>query len=337
MSHRPTRARFVAAATAGTFASIGIVARPVQAAQFEYKLAHGATTDFPFHVRTVEAVNAIKRDTGGRLNISLFPNSVMGSELANIGQIRSNTIQFAWIPSIALSTAVPGLAIDGLAFAFRNAHDVESAYDGPMGQYLTKLIDAKGMHGFPGVTNLGMRVVTTSNHPIRTAADFAGMKFRVQPGPIGVDAFRSLGASPTPIVFPELYTALQTHLVDGQETPVQTIDNAKFYEVQKYLSVTNHQATIFWLVGSQDGWNALPHDVQDIVTKHFTEAAVRSRRDTVVQSTAHAEKLRRFGLTFNDADTGSMRSMLKPFYAKWKKEFGDEVWALMEKTTGPLA
>jgi TRAP-type C4-dicarboxylate transport system substrate-binding protein len=148
--------------------------------------------------------------------------------------------------------------------------------------------------------------------------------------------FRALGASPTPIVFPELYTAMQTHVIDGQETPYVTIDDAKFYEVQKYLSVTNHQATIFWPIANMDAWNALPPDIQGIVSKHFDQAAILERRDTVVQSAAHADKLRANGLIFNTADGDSMRAMLKPFYAKWKAQFSDTAWSLMERTTGKL-
>jgi TRAP-type transport system periplasmic protein len=336
MADRMKRAQFVATATGSALASIGVVTAPARAAQFEYKLAHGAATSFSFHVRSVQAFENVKRETGGRLNVTFFPNSQMGSEIANIGQIKSNTIQFAIIPSIALSTAVPGLAIDGVGFAFRDDAATAAAYDGPMGQYLQKLIISKGMFALPAAMNLGMRVVTTSVRPVRTATDFDGLKFRVQPGPIGVDLFRTLGASPTPIVFPELYLALQNHVVDGQETPYQTIEQAKFYEVQKYLSVTNHQPTIFWVIANQDAWNALPPDIQQSVLKNMTQAAKLQRRDTVVQSGAYADKLRRFGLVFNNADAASMRARLGPFYAKWKGEFGSTLWSLMEQTTGKL-
>jgi TRAP-type transport system periplasmic protein len=330
------RSQFVSTATGGTLATIGVIATPARAAQFEYKLAHGAATSFSFAVRTVQAIERIRRETGGRLDIKVFPNSVLGNEISSIGQIKSNTIQFYVIPSIALSTAVPGLAVDGIGFAFRDDKAVAEAYDGPMGKYLQKLIIDKGIYAFPAVMNLGMRVVTSSLRPIHTAADFSGFKIRVQPGPIGIDLFRTLGASPTPIVFPELYLALQNHVVDGQETPYQTIEMAKFYEVQKYRSVTNHQPTVFWMIASMDGWKALPPDIQSSVTKNFTQAAIEQRRDTVVQSAAFADKLRRLGLTFNTTDVGSMRTALKPFYVKWKAEFGTTVWEMMEKTTGKL-
>ena len=138
-------------------------------------------------------------------------------------------------------------------------------------------------------------------------------------------------------MFPELYLALQTKVVDGQETPYSTIDVAKFNEVQKYLSVTNHMATIFWFLGNMDAWKALPASMQAIILKHAGRAAVLERRDTELQSAATADKLRRLGMVFNTADAASMRAQLKPFYGRWKTEFGSTAWGLLEKTSGKLA
>jgi TRAP-type C4-dicarboxylate transport system substrate-binding protein len=181
-----------------------------------------------------------------------------------------------------------------------------------------------------------MRQVTSSSHPIRSAADFAGFKIRTPPAPISVDLFKTLGASPTPIVFPELYLALQTKVVDGQETPYSTIDVSNFAEVQKYLSVTNHTATIFWFLANMDAWNAIPASMQAIVMRHAERAAILERRDTEQQSVATADKLRREGMIFNTADADSMRAQLKPFYGRWKTQFGPTAWDLLEQTSGKL-
>ena len=336
MSSALSRARFVAAGTAATFASIGIVRAPARAAQFEYKMAHGTPVNMAVHVRAAEMWSAVNRETQGRLNVKIFPNSQLGSETAQLSQLRSGALQFMIIQGVSLSSVVPGVGMDGVGFAFRDSAHAESAFDGPLGAYLRKLITDKNIFAFPRVFNFGMRDVTASSHPIRNAADFANFKIRTPPAPISVDLFRTLGASPTPIVFPELYLALQTKVVDGQETPVSTIEVARFYEVQKYLSVTNHMATMFWYLGNLDAWNALPPDIQKVALHHADRAAILQRRDTELQAAAIADKLRRFGLTFNTADTDSMRRALKPFYAKWKGEFGSAAWDLLEKTSGPL-
>ncbi len=335
MALRVSRSRFVAGATS-TFASIAFVRSAAKAAQFEYKMAHGTPTNMSVHVRSAEMWEAVKRETGGTLEVKIFPNGVLGSELAQLSQIRSGAIQFMIIQGVSLSSVVPNVGMDGIGFAFRNAAQAEGAYDGPLGAYLRKLIVDKGIFALPRVFNFGMRQVTASSHPIRNVADFAGFKIRTPPAPITVDLFKTLGASPTPIVFPELYLALQTKVVDGQETPYSTIDVSNFYEVQKYLSVTNHTATIFWFIGNMDAWNALPAKTQAIVLKYADRAAILQRRDTEQQSTATADKLRRLGMVFNTADVESMRAPLKPFYARWKNEFGPAAWDLLEKTSGKL-
>jgi TRAP-type transport system periplasmic protein len=337
MALRVTRSRFVGgAAAAAAFASIAVVRAPARAAQFDYKMSHGTPTNMAVHVRSAEMWDAVKRETKGALDVKIFPNNQLGSELAQLSQLRSGALQFMIIQGVSLSSVVPGVGMDGLGFAFRNAAQAENAYDGPMGAYLRKLIMDKGIFAMPRVFNFGMRQVTSSSHPIRNAADFAGFKIRTPPAPISVDLFKTLGASPTPIVFPELYMSLQTKVVDGQETPYSTIDVAKFNEVQKYLSVTNHMATIFWFLGNMEAWNALPPATQAIVLKHADRAALLERRDTELQGQATADKLRRLGMIFNSADAESMRANLKPFYGRWQKEFGPTAWDLLEKATGKL-
>ena len=151
------------------------------------------------------------------------------------------------------------------------------ALDGTLGDYVRKEITAKGLYVHPKMWENGMRQITASSKPIRSADDLAGFTIRTPAGALWVDLFKSLGASPTPIVFPELYLALQTKVVDGQETPYSTIDISNFHEVQKYLSVTNHMATIFWFLGNMDAWNALPSSMQTIVLKHAETAAILER------------------------------------------------------------
>jgi tripartite ATP-independent transporter DctP family solute receptor len=335
MTTTPSRGTFLAGAAA-TAAGLAGLSAPAGAAQFDFKLAHGTPTNFPVHVRLTEMWKTVREQTDGRVNVQIFPNNILGSELSQLQQLRTGALQFMILQGVSLSSLVPGVGMDGVGFAFKDSAQAEHAFDGPLGGYLRKLIMDKGIFAFPRVFNFGMRQVTASSHPIRTVSDFAGFKIRTPPAPITVDLFKSLGASPTPIVFPELYLALQTKIVDGQETPYSTIEAGRFFEVQKYLSVTNHTATIFWYLGNMDAWNALSASDQAIVLKAADAAAVAERRDTALQSAALADKLARLGLTFNTADTESMRAQLKPFYAKWKNEFGSAAWDLLEQTAGKL-
>jgi len=332
-----SRSAFLAGAAAAAGSAAFAAPAPARAAQFAYKLAHGTPTNFPVHVRLAELATAVRAQTNGRVDISIFPNNILGGELSQLQQLRSGALQMMIIQGVSLSSVVPGVGMDGVGFAFKDSAQAEHAFDGPLGAYLRKLVTDKGIFAFPRVFNFGMREVTSSSHPIRNVGDFAGFKIRTPPAPISVDLFRSLGASPTPIVFPELYLALQTKIVDGQETPYSTIEATRFYEVQKYLSVTNHTATIFWFLANMDAWNALSPGDQQILLRAADVAAVAQRRDTALLSAALAEKLGRLGMAFTTSDTASMRAQLSPFYAKWKGEFGPTAWDLLEQTAGKLA
>jgi len=181
-----------------------------------------------------------------------------------------------------------------------------------------------------------MRQITASTHPIRTADDLASFKIRTPAGALWVDLFRSLGASPTPINFSEVYTALQNHTVDGEENPFAVIATARLYEVQKYLSVTNHMWSAFWFLGNPDAWKALPPDVQAIVERNAAKYALLQRNDTELRNNSLADKLQRSGMTMNVANTSGFRARLGDFYKRWKATFGDTAWALLEQTSGKL-
>ena len=183
-----------------------------------------------------------------------------------------------------------------------------------------------------------MRQITSSNKPMRTVADLAGFKIRTPAGELWVDLFKSLGAAPAPLNFSELYTALQTRVFDGQENPFAIIDVGRLYEVQKYLSVTNHMWSAYHFLGNQDAWKALPPDVQSVVERNLTKYALLQRRDTQLRNESLSEKLSRRGMTINGRHERLPRKLSSSgFYTKWSGKFGAQAWSLLEKTSGKLA
>jgi TRAP-type C4-dicarboxylate transport system substrate-binding protein len=146
-------------------------------------------------------------------------------------------------------------------------------------------------------------------------------------------------AAPTPIAFNEVYLALQNHTVDGQENPFAIIDTARLYEVQKYLTVTNHMWSAFWLLGNGDAWKGLPPDIQSVVSKNAAKYALLQRRDTALLNASLEDKLKRRGMLVANAETASFRAKLREskFYERWKAEFGTAAWDLLEARTGKLA
>ena len=171
---------------------------------------------------------------------------------------------------------------------------------------------------------------------LRTADDFTGVKLRVLPAPIFVDLFRTLGASPVPIEFNEVYTSLQTRIVDGQESPIPTIEGAKFYEVQRYLSISNHTWSGTWFVANAEAFAALPSDLQTILARNAAAFALRERNDVTFMTDSITDKLRRQGLAVNTCDAAGMRARLGPYYARLKERFGAQAWSMLEEGTGKL-
>lgn len=337
MSDVLSRSRFACSAAAA-LAGIGFVRAPARAAQFTMKMGHNLPVDHPIHVRLVQMWKAVREETGGKLEVALFPNSELGGDNAMISQLRLGALQFMMIGTGPLTASVPLCAIESTPFAWQTDAEALKGMDGPLGAYIAKAIEAKlGLVAFPKKWPLGFHQITSATHPIRKADDLANFKIRVSPSVMVVDTFKTLGASPIATNLSEVYTGLQTHLVDGQETPYSTIELARYYEVQKYLSVSNHVWAAYWFSANPDAWKGLPPDVQAVVQRNAAKYAVLQRRDSFILDASLADKLKRQGLIFNDCDRKSFQAKLAGgFYARWRKEFGDTAWGLMEQVTGKI-
>jgi TRAP-type C4-dicarboxylate transport system substrate-binding protein len=169
--------------------------------------------------------------------------------------------------------------------------------------------------------------------------DFKGMKLRVPPSPLWTSMFKALDAAPASINFNEVYSALQTKIVDGQENPLAIISTAKLYEVQKYCSLTNHMWDGFWFLANQRAWQALPEDVQGIVARNINMAGLKEREDVAELNATLQQSLAAKGLVFNRPDPAPFRDKLRAagFYSEWRSKYGDEAWGILEKSTGKLA
>lgn len=334
---RISRGRFTAG-TAATFASIALIKAPAKAAQWSYKYASNLSIDHPLNVRMRQCWDAVKRQTGGRLEVAVFPNNELGGDTAALQQLRAGALQFFTLDGGILQSIVPVAAIQAIGFAFNDSAQAFRAMDGALGDYVRDAIRAQGLYVHPKMWENGMRQITASTRPVRDAADLAGFKIRTPPGELWVDLFRSLGAAPAPLNFSEVYTALQTRVFDGQENPYAIIDTARLFEVQKYLSVTNHMWSAYHFLGNQDAWKALPPDVQATVDRNLTKYALLQRRDTQLRNDTLADKLARRGMVVNKGDTNALRRKLTSsgFYAKWRDRFGSQAWGLLEKTSGKL-
>jgi tripartite ATP-independent transporter DctP family solute receptor len=325
-------------ASAATLASISIIT-PARAADFDLKYGHDLPQEHPVNVRSVEAFARIKKATNGRVQIKSFPASVLGSDQAMISQLRTGAVDMLAMPGAFLNAIVPVASIENLAYAFPNREAVFHAMDGDLGKVIRDEIAAKDIVCLDKIWENGFRDITTSTKPIKSVADIQGLKIRVSPGKIRVDTFQSLGAAPSPIALSELYTSLQTHVVDAQENPLLLIDQQKFYEVQKYVSMSDHIWSGYWTLVNKDVWNRFGKNIQDVVSHEMSTATLAARADNVLLNKSVRDKLVRRGMIFNDVDKNSFKQKLveAKYYDRWKTEFGSKAWVALEKYTPKLA
>jgi TRAP-type transport system periplasmic protein len=324
---------------AATLASIAVIRSAARAAQFTYKYANPVPDDHPLNVRMRQCWDAVRRDTGGRLDVQTFPNGQLGGDTSLLSQVRSGALEFFTLDGGILQSVVPATAIQNVGFAFKDSAQGYRAMDGALGDSVRAEIRAAGLYVHPRMWENGMRQVTSSTRPVRAVADLEGFKMRVPDGALWIDLFKSFGAAPTPINGPEVYTALQTHIVDGQENPFAAIETMRLFEVQKYLSVTNHMWSAYHFLGNADAWKALPRDVQAVVERNLTTYALLQRADTQRKNDALADQLTRRGMVVFRTDVRGFRARLTAagFYAKWRSAFGSHAWDLLERYSGKLA
>src|SRR5580704_15231048 len=341
-SMKLSRRHLLAAGTASLLG--GTVAAPfvarAQAPQFSYKYANNLPETHPMNVRAREMAAAIKQETSGRFELQIFPSSQLGSDTDTLTQIRSGGVEFFTLSGLILSTFVPVASINGMGFAFPDYDTVWRAMDGELGAYVrAQIAKTNQIIALEKIWDNGFRQTTTSTKPIVAPDDFKGMKLRVPVSPLWTSMFKAFDAAPASINFNEVYSALQTKIVDGQENPLAIISTAKLYEVQKYCSLTNHMWDGFWFLANQRAWEALPPDVRDIVARNINTAGLKEREDVAELNATLQQSLAAKGLAFNKPDAGAFRDRLRTagFYTEWKGKYGDEAWSILEKSVGKLA
>lgn len=307
-----------------------------QAAEFNYKYANNLPLTHPMNVRAQEAVDKIREETSGRVAIQIFPSNQLGADTDMLSQVRSGGVEFFTLSPLILSTLVANASISGIGFAFPSYDQVWPAMDGELGAYVRGEIEKSNLVVLENIWDNGFRQITSSVGPINTADDLKGFKIRVPVSPLWTSMFSAFESAPASINFAEVYSALQTGIVDGQENPLAIISTAKLYEVQKYLSFTNHMWDGFWFLANKRAWERMPEDVREIVAKNINEAAVNERADVAALNATVRGELEGHGMIINEPDTSSFRQKLADagFYAEWKKNYGDDAWAILEKAVG---
>ena len=310
--------------------------RRAHAAEFSFKVGLSLAQSHPTCIRMQAAADTIAKETNGRLELRVFPNSQLGGEVDLLNQVRSGAVEMFPIGGLVISSVVPMAALNGTGFAFKGHDQVWAAMDGPLGAFIRNAIMQSGLYVTSRVWDLGFRQITSSTRPITKVEDLAGFKIRVPGAAAYSDVFKALGAAPANIQFPEVYSALQTKIVDGQENPLALIVTSKFYEVQKYCSLTNHLWDGFYCLVNGRAWRRLPPDLQQTLETHVNAAGLAQRADLAGMDAGFRDTLVKAGIAINTPDVQPFRAKLTAagYYAEARKRFGDEAWRLLEQAGG---
>ena len=247
------------------------------------------------HIGAEEFARLVKERSKGELELRLFPGGTLGDGNAMISGVRGGTIDMSMNGSSMFTGMVPELNVLDLPFMFKSRDHVYATLDGPIGEGLLKKLEAHNMISLAYWEN-GMRCLTNSKHPVKVPADVAGLKVRTTSNPAHIEAFKLLGANPVPMPLSELYTALETKTVDAQEHPINVLWSAKLYEVQKYLSVTDHAYSALIVNINKDKFNSLSKEHQDILRQAALDAAKYQRKYVIDSINEIIENLKKAGL-----------------------------------------
>jgi TRAP-type transport system periplasmic protein len=337
MTTTMTRRALLGAAAAATATTV--FTRPTRAAEFEFKLGVNTPETHPLTLRLTEAARAIGEQSSGRLNVTVFANSQLGGDPEMLSQLRAGGIELLAAPSMTLSILVPLSGLPSIGFAFQSYDQVWAAMDGGVGDVVREAIAKTGIVPMRKAWDNGFRQITSSSsRQLNGVDDLRGFKIRVPVTALLTSLFSGLGALPSSISYSELYSALQTHIVEGQENPLAQVSTGKLYEVQKYCALSNHCWSGYWIVGNRQALASLPPELRDIVARNFDGAADQERADLLELERSLQADLTAKGMVFNKLDAAQFRGALVKagFYGQWQKTYGADAWAQLEKYTGKL-
>ncbi len=310
------------------FALVGLsaaLAMPLAAqAQTKLRFAHAGPDTSSQHLAAVEFAKMVKDRSQGKLEVQVFPASQLGNDATVIGAVRGGTIDMMMAGSGNFAGLNSRLEVLDIPFLFRDREHAYKAVDQQVGQELMKGLEASGLKQL-AFWEVGFRSITTKNRPVRTAADVKGLKIRTQPNPVHVQAWKLLGTNPVPMPLSELYTALESGAVDAQEHPIEITYSAKFYEVQKHLTMTRHAFTAMPVVLNKAKFDALTPDLQKVLLDAAQEAKQFQRQLNQKNEAQIIAELRKQGMTVVESFDA----------ASFKTQIGDDLRKAYVAKNGP--
>ena len=316
--------------TAAAAAALLPFAASAQAQDIKERSIRFSFTSQKDHPQTLGAekfAELVAQKSGKKLQVKIFGGAVLGGDLQNVAAVQGGTLEMTCLNAGILSSHVKELGVLDLPFLFTNEKEADAVVDGPVGQAMLAKLADKGMIGL-AYWELGFRNLTNSKRPITKVDDIAKLKIRVIQSPIYIDIFNTLGANATPMPFPEVYGALESNAIDGQENPVTTILASRFNEVQKHLTLTRHVYNPMALLISKKFWDTLSPAEKKILSEAATEAGRYERQVSRQQESQAIDTLRKSGMQVTELAPGELdklRQKLKPVVDRASEKIGTDI------------
>jgi TRAP-type transport system periplasmic protein len=298
------------------------------------KISNGVNEDHPAGLGVKRMQEVLNAKTGGKLKITAFWGGSAGGDLQATQALRAGTQEMVCTSSSPLVGIVKELGVFDLPFLFANEKEADAVLDGPAGKYFNQKLEAAGLVNLAYWEN-GFRNLTNSKRPVTKLEDFDGVKVRVMQNNIFLDTFKTLGTNAVPMAFGEVFTALETKTIDGQENPYVTIETSKLNEVQKYLSITRHAYTPFLLLYSKKLWDQLNPQEQAVLREAAIEGQKVQRAANRSLNEKSLESLKAKGMLVNEIsipEQTRLRTKVLTVYEKHLPTIGAEAVNIVTDT-----
>lgn len=300
-------------------AALAVSTASAQISERNLKLGMQNPKGHPMEVSASELADVVAAKSGGKIKIKVFPGGVLGGDHQTVSSLQGGTIDMVILNSGILASQVKDFEVFDFPFMFANSKEADAVVDGSFGKNMHAKLESKGIIGL-GYWELGFRNITNNRRAINTVDDIVGLKLRVIPNPINIDWVKALGANPTPLSWPEVYTALEQKAVDGQENALTVIAANKLYEVQKYMVISRHVYNPQSVIFSKKIWDTLSVDEQKILSDAVAEVTQFQRNLAREKEGAALAELKKEGMTVTElpsAEIDKLHQKMVPVIEKY--------------------
>jgi len=291
------------------------------------KFGSGANEDHPVGQAMKKFKEIVEEKSGGKIKVNTYFSNTLGDDQKLMESLIGGTAEMATPTTSPIVGTVKEFGVFDFPFVLNDEAEADKVLASPLGQKILDKLPEKGLVGLD-YWEWGFRVLTNSKHEVSKVEDFNGLKIRTQQNPVHLDVFKALGANPTPMPFSEVFTALESHTVDGQENPIQAIESGKFHEVQTHITLTNHVYSPIVILISKKFWDQLNDEEKEIIQDTVVESGEFEKKLLREQNEKSLENIKSTGIQiseFSMEEKAKVQEMIKPILDNYAKEFGEEL------------